>query len=149
MLFRSDFYPEFIELAGKVNQSQPRFCVSRIERILNDQTRSVRDSKILILGVSYKAGVGDTRESPAIKIIRLLAELGADLRYHDPHVPELKEAGLKNSDDLDSALEDADLVVMVTSHPEVELDTVVDKSKLLLDLRGVTRGYPGTHITQL
>jgi UDP-N-acetyl-D-glucosamine dehydrogenase len=146
---QNDFYPEFIELAGKVNLSQPRFCVSRIERILNDQTRSVRDSKILILGVSYKAGVGDTRESPAIKIIRLLAELGADLRYHDPHVPELKEAGLKNSDDLDSALEDADLVVMVTSHPEVELDTVVDKSKLLLDLRGVTRGYPGTHITQL
>ncbi len=146
---QNDFYPEFIELAGKVNQSQPRFCVNRIERILNDQTRSVRDSKILILGVSYKAGVGDTRESPAIKIIRLLSELGADLSYHDPHVPELTEAGLKNSDDLDSALEQADLVVLVTSHPEVDLDKVVGKSKSLLDLRGATRTYEGSHIIQL
>lgn len=146
---QNDFYPEFIELAGKVNQSQPRFCVSRIERILNGQSRSVKDSRILILGVSYKAGVGDTRESPAIKIIRLLAELGADLRYHDPHVPEMKEVGLEHSNDLDSALEEADLSVIVTSHPEVDLDTVVDKSKLLLDLRGVTRDHEGAHITRL
>jgi UDP-N-acetyl-D-glucosamine dehydrogenase len=146
---QNDFYPEFIELAGKVNQSQPRFCVRRIERILNEESRSVKGTSILILGVSYKAGVGDIRESPAIKIINLLAELGADLRYHDPHVPELKEAGLKNSEDLETALDEAVLSVIVTAHPEVDLDTVVDKSKLLLDLRGVTRGYEGSHITQL
>ncbi|HNH87536.1 MAG TPA: nucleotide sugar dehydrogenase, partial [Solirubrobacterales bacterium] len=146
---QNDFYPEFIELAGKINQSQPRFCVRRIERILNNQMRSVKDSKILILGVSYKAGVGDTRESPAIKIIHLLAELGADLRYHDPYVPELKDAGLEHSEDLDAALEEVDLAVIVTSHPEVDLDTVVDKSKSLLDLRGVTRKHEGAHITRL
>ncbi len=146
---QNDFYPEFIELAGKINQSQPRFCVSRIERILNARSRSVKDSKILVLGVSYKAGVGDTRESPAIKIIRLLGELGAEVSYHDSHVPELKEVELKNSVDLDSAIEKSDLVVLVTAHPEVDLDAVVGKSKLLLDLRGVTRSYEGEHITRL
>lgn len=146
---QNDFYPEFIELAGKVNQSQPRFCVSRIKRLLNDRCLSVKNSRILILGVSYKAGVGDIRESPAIKIIDLLADLGADLQYHDPHVPELKESGLSNSEDLGTALEEADLSVLVTSHPEVDLDQVVAKSEHLLDLRGVTRGREDSHITRL
>ena len=67
-----DFYPEFIELAGKVNQAQPAFCVERIERALNEAGKPVNGSQILILGVSYKAGVGDTRESPALKIVNLL-----------------------------------------------------------------------------
>ena len=70
-----DFYPEFIELAGKVNQAQPRFCVERIERALNEAGKPVKGSRVLLLGVSYKAGIGDTRESPALKIIRLLREL--------------------------------------------------------------------------
>ena len=68
-----DFYPEFIELAGKVNQAQPAFCVERIERALNDAGKPVKGSKILVLGASYKAGVGDIRESPALKIIALPA----------------------------------------------------------------------------
>ncbi|MDQ2700922.1 MAG: nucleotide sugar dehydrogenase, partial [Actinomycetota bacterium] len=101
-----DFYPEFIELAGKINQSQPLFCVTRIERVLNDNGRPVRGTKILILGVSYKAGIGDVRESPSLKIVRLLSELGADLSYHDPHVPELADTGLTNSE-LGPALADA------------------------------------------
>lgn len=146
---QNGFYPEFIELAGKINQSQPRFCVSRIERILNDQQRSVNGSKILILGVSYKAGVGDIRESPALKIICMLKELGADIRYHDPHVYELEEAGLRHAEDLDTELKEADLTVIVTSHPTVDLDHVVARSNRLLDLRGVTRGHGGSHITRL
>ncbi|MCB0828964.1 MAG: nucleotide sugar dehydrogenase [Solirubrobacterales bacterium] len=144
-----DFYPEFIELAGKINQSQPLFCVSRIERVLNDNGLPVNGSKILVLGVSYKAGVGDTRESPSLKIIRLLAELGADLTYHDPHVPELEAAGLTNSADLGAALEAADLTVIVTAHPEVDLGRVVAGSRLVLDLRGVTRGIEAEHVTRL
>ena len=96
-----DFYPEFIELAGKVNQAQPAFCVERIERALNDAGKPVKGSKILVLGVSYKAGVGDTRESPALKIIALLRGPGAELSYHDPYVPELSEHGL-DSVDLDA-----------------------------------------------
>lgn len=144
-----DFYPEFIELAGKINQSQPLFCVSRIERVLNDNGRPVNGTKILILGVSYKAGVGDVRESPALKIVRLLSELGADLSYHDPHVAELTDTGLRNSE-LPGALEDADLTVIVTAHPEFDIPEIVRKSSLVLDLRGVTRGIEGAdHVTRL
>jgi UDP-N-acetyl-D-glucosamine dehydrogenase len=143
-----DFYPEFIELAGKINQSQPLFCVNRVERVLNDNGKPVNGTRILILGVSYKAGVGDVRESPAIKIIRLLGELGADLSYHDPHVPELAESGLKNAD-LDDALEAADLTVIVTAHPEFDIPAIVGKSSLMLDLRGVTREIDAGHVTRM
>ncbi len=146
---QNGFYPEFIELAGKINKSQPRYCVSRIERILNEERKPVKGSNLLILGVSYKAGIGDIRESPALKIIQLLEELGADLRYHDPHVMELPRLGLKHAEDLDVALEDADLAVIVTAHPELDLDSVVEKSSRLLDLRGVTRDYDDPRIVLL
>lgn len=143
-----DFYPEFIELAGKINQSQPLFCVNRVERLLNENGKPVRGTNVLILGVSYKTGVGDVRESPAIKIIRLLGELGADLSYHDPHVPELPESGLENSD-LTSALKQAELTVIVTSHPEFDIPGIVDQSSLVLDLRGVTREIEAENVTRL
>src|SRR6201747_1323972 len=89
-----DFYPEFIELAGKVNQAQPAYCVERIERALNSAGKPVNGSKVLILGAAYKGGSGDTRESPALKIMKLLGVLEADLSYHDPYVPELPAANL-------------------------------------------------------
>ena len=143
-----DFYPEFIELAGKINQSQPLFCVTRVERVLNDNGRPVRGTKILILGVSYKAGVGDVRESPSLKIVRLLTELGAELSYHDPHVPTLTDTGLSNSE-LGPALADADLTVIVTAHPEFDIEEIVEKSNLVLDLRGVTRKFDADHVTRL
>ena len=85
------FYTEFVELAGKINQSQPLFCVSKIQAALNDQAKAVRGSRVLILGVSYKAGVADLREAPALKIIRHLRKLGAEVSYHDPLVPSLDE----------------------------------------------------------
>ncbi len=134
-----DFYPEFIELAGKINQSQPLFCVNRIEHVLNENGKPVKGTRILILGVSYKGGVGDTRESPALKIIRLLAGLGAEVSYHDPHVPSLGEVGLENSPDLAEALADAELSVIVTAHPEFDWEEIVSASSLVFDLRGVTR----------
>src|ERR1700754_3279552 len=82
-----DFYPEFVELAGKVNQAQPEFCVRRILGALNSAGKPVKGSRILILGASYKPGIGDTRESPALRIIALLRDLGAEIAYHDPFVP--------------------------------------------------------------
>lgn len=143
------FYPEFIELAGKINQSQPLFCINRIERVLNDNGLPVNGTRILILGVGYKAGTSDTRESPALKILRLLKGLGADLSYHDPHVPELKEAGLVSEANLEVALDQAALTVIVTAHDETDIDQVVGRSELVLDLRGVTRGYETGNITRL
>lgn len=142
-----DFYPEFIELAGKINQSQPLFCVNRAERVLNDAGKPVNGSKVLLLGVSYKAGVGDTRESPAIKMIGLLEALGAEVSYHDPHVPELRSD--LRSVDLLPALGDADLTILVTAHPELDLGEVVSSTDLVLDLRGATRHLEADNVILL
>jgi UDP-N-acetyl-D-glucosamine dehydrogenase len=136
-----DFYPEFIELAGKVNQAQPAYCVERIERALNLAGKPVNGSKVLLLGAAYKAGSGDIRESPALKMMRLLNVLEADLSYHDPYVPELNRFGL-TSVDLDAGLAEADIVAIVTAHKEVDYAAVVEKAGLVIDFRGVTRGLP-------
>jgi UDP-N-acetyl-D-glucosamine dehydrogenase len=143
-----DFYPEFIELAGKVNQTQPAFCVERIERALNDAGKPVNGSRILLLGVSYKAGVGDTRESPALKIARRLRDLGGEVSYHDPHVAELPELGLA-SVDLADALGSADAVAIVTAHPELDYAKVVSAAQLVVDFRGVTRGIEAPNLVRL
>src|SRR4051812_44812235 len=131
-----DLATEFIELAGKVNQQMPYFCLEKAERALNDVGKPVRGSRILIFGVSYKPGVGDIRESPALKILRLLRERGADLAYHDPHVPELDALGLRS---VDLPVEGVDLALIVTAHPSVDHGAVVASAAQALDLRGVTR----------
>jgi UDP-N-acetyl-D-glucosamine dehydrogenase len=103
---------------------------------------------VLLLGVAYKAGVGDVRESPALKIIRMLRELGADVAYHDPHVPELTDLDAA-SVPLDEALTSADLVCIVTAHPSVDYRDVVERSSLVLDFRGVTRGIEAPNLVRL
>jgi len=133
-----DMSTEFIELAGKINQNMPYHCVQRIERALNQAGKPVKGSKVALIGVSYKAGVGDTREAPAMKILRLLGGLGADLRYHDPYVPELRDSALV-SRPLYEVLEDCDAAVIVTAHPDVNHDAVVERAPLVVDLRGITR----------
>jgi UDP-N-acetyl-D-glucosamine dehydrogenase len=143
-----DFYPEFIELAGKMNQAQPAFCAERIDRALNEAGKPVRGSKIVLLGVSYKAGVGDTRESPALKIAELLRGLGGDVSYHDPHVPELPRLGL-SSVDLDIALASADVAAIVTAHPSLDYTAVAAATPLLVDFRGVTRGIDAENLVRL
>jgi UDP-N-acetyl-D-glucosamine dehydrogenase len=143
-----DFYPEFIELAGKINQTQPAFCVERIERSLNDVGRPVKGSRILLLGVSYKAGVGDIRESPALKIAKRLIDLGGDVSYHDPHVPVLSELGLA-SVDLAEGLAGADLAAIVTAHPELDYAEVVAAAPLVVDFRGVTREIEARNLARL
>jgi UDP-N-acetyl-D-glucosamine dehydrogenase len=137
-----DMATEFIELAGKVNAQMPYHCVAKAERLLNSAGKPVNGSKIAILGVSYKPGVDDVRESPAVKILSLLGALGAELRYHDPFVPELPDSGLR-SEPLDDVLAGADLVVIVTAHPGVDHDAAVARAPLALDLRGVTRASRG------
>jgi UDP-N-acetyl-D-glucosamine dehydrogenase len=143
-----DFYPEFIELAGKMNQAQPAFCVERIERALNSVGKPVKDSRILLLGVSYKAGVGDTRESPALRIAALLRELGGEVSYHDPHVPELPQLGL-SSVDLAEGLEGADVTAIVTAHPGIDYREVAASAALVVDFRGVTRGFDAKNLIRL
>jgi UDP-N-acetyl-D-glucosamine dehydrogenase len=143
-----DMSTRFIELAGAINQNMPYHCVSRIDRALNDASKSVRGSKVALLGVSYKAGVGDVRESPALKMIALLTGLGADVAYHDSFVPELPEHGL-SSVSLDDALDGADVAVIVTAHPDVDHLAVADRVPTLVDLRGVTRRHANPKIVRL
>ncbi len=139
---------EFIELAGKINQQMPYHCVERIERALNDATKPVRGSRIMIVGVSYKGGVGDLRESPALRIMEVLAERGAQLSYHDPYVSSLPDFGLK-SVPLESAVGETDAVVLVTAHPGIDHSTLAAGSTLFVDLRGVTRGERSPHVVRL
>jgi UDP-N-acetyl-D-glucosamine dehydrogenase len=136
-----DFCTEFIELAGKVNADMPYRCVERVERALNDAGRAVRGARILVLGVSYKPGVADTRESPAMKILGLLRDRGARVAYHDPHVPELPELGLRSQPLLEAAGA-AELAVIATAHPSVDHAAVADLVGAVVDLRGTLRTQP-------
>ncbi|MEI7559607.1 MAG: nucleotide sugar dehydrogenase [Actinomycetes bacterium] len=132
-----DMSTEFIELAGKVNQQMPYYCVDRIARSLNDRAMAVSGSKVLLVGVSYKSGVGDMREAPALRIARLLIEEGAQVSYHDEHVPSIERFGLE-SVDLNAGLESCDIAVIVTAHAGVDHAEVVAKAPFTLDFRGVT-----------
>jgi UDP-N-acetyl-D-glucosamine dehydrogenase len=132
-----DFYTEFIELAGKVNENMPYFCLEKITRALNSQERSVKGSRIHLVGVAYKADVGDLRESPALKLIELLREEGAEISYHDPHVPELPEHSLSSAS-LDGAVDAADCVAIVTAHSGIDYDTLAERARLMVDFRNAT-----------
>jgi len=132
------FYTEFIELAGKVNESMPYFCRSLVSQALNHvRQRSLSGSKILVLGVAYKPDISDTRESPAVKLIALLQNAGADVSYHDPHVSSFAENGVSLSS---SPLEPAayDCVVVVTNHSGIDYDALVEEAVLVVDLRNAT-----------
>jgi UDP-N-acetyl-D-glucosamine dehydrogenase len=139
---------EFIELAGEVNQSMPYFCVDKIARALNDRERPLKGSRVAIVGVSYKPGVGDMRESPAIKIMRVLRERGVTLSYHDEHVPELPEFDLA-SRSLEDVLDGADAAAILTAHPGLDIEMLVDRARLLVDFRGVTRGIRAPNLARL
>ncbi|GAC1519174.1 MAG: nucleotide sugar dehydrogenase [Thermoleophilaceae bacterium] len=138
----------FVELAGEVNQAMPYYCVELITRALNSHAKPIRGSRIVIFGVSYKSGVGDMRESPAIRIMRLLREQGAELAYHDEYVPALNDFEL-TSKPTASAIEGADVVVIVTAHPGVHFGEVVAGAPLVVDFRGVTRGIEAGNVVRL
>jgi UDP-N-acetyl-D-glucosamine dehydrogenase len=131
-----DFYTEFIELAGKVNANMPYFCRSLVSQALNHGAqRSLSGSKVLVLGVSYKADTSDSRESPALKLIELLRNGGAEVAYHDPHVPELPAFGL-SSQPLDPGAYDC--VAIVTAHSSLDYEQLVEDAKLVVDFRNAT-----------
>jgi len=139
---------EFIELAGEVNQKMPYFCLEKIGRALNDHTKPIKGSKVTVVGVSYKPGVGDLRESPALRIMRLLREQGALLAYHDEFVSELPDFGLE-AEPLEVALDGADCAVIVTAHPGLDVEQVVRDAPLVVDFRGVTRGIEASNLVRL
>jgi UDP-N-acetyl-D-glucosamine dehydrogenase len=143
-----DVPTEFIELAGEVNQAMPYFCADKIAAALNDHAKPVRGSKIVVIGVAYKSGVGDLRESPGLKILRILRERGADVVFHDDYVGELEQFDLV-SEPLDEALAGADCAVIVTAHPDLDVERVVRDAPLVVDFRGVTRGIEAKNLVRL
>jgi UDP-N-acetyl-D-glucosamine dehydrogenase len=137
------FYTEFIELAGKVNEEMPYFCRSLVSQALNHaKEKSLKGSQVLVLGVAYKPGIGDMRESPALKLITLLQAAGADVAYYDPHVPQFADHGLV-MECVPYEPAAYDCVVIVTDHPQIDYDQLVDDADLVVDLRNAT-GDKGT-----
>ena len=141
-----DFHTEFIELAGKINSQMPYFCVAKLARALNDRKKAIKGSTVLVIGVAYKADVNDMRESPALKVISLLLERGANVRYHDPHVPALEpghglDVAMASVPLDDAELAGADVVAVVTAHSGIDWAHVADVADLVVDFRNaVPRG---------
>jgi UDP-N-acetyl-D-glucosamine dehydrogenase len=138
-----DFWTEFIELAGKVNENMPYFCVEKLHRALNTRGKSLNGAKVLVLGVAYKADIDDLRESPALKVIRNLQRHGAVVAYHDPFVPHLNDFGLDSTALSRATLARQDAVVIVTAHTSIDYREIVAQAPLVVDLRNATAGIPG------
>ncbi len=134
------FTTEFIELAGKVNEAMPYYCRSLISQALNHGSqKSMSGSKILVLGVAYKPDIGDMRESPALKLIELLRNAGAEVSYHDPHVASVPELAMES---VPLEPEQYDCVTIVTDHSSIDYEDLVARSSLIVDLRNAT-GHVG------
>jgi UDP-N-acetyl-D-glucosamine dehydrogenase len=123
----------------------PYFCAERVSQALNEVRKPVRGSRVLVLGVSYKPDVGDVRESPALKLIELLGGLGAEISYHDPFVPDLREQGLDlRSVDLDDGtVAAADIVCVVTAHSGIDYADLAGRARLVFDFRNVVPRIDG------
>jgi len=132
-----NYTARFIELASEINTGMPRYWVQKTQDALNDAGKPVKGSRILVLGVAYKKNVRDVRESPALDIIHLLAEKGAEVSYHDPHVPAFHHEGMEMASvgDLNAALAASDCVVIVTDHAEYDWDDIAARAALTVDTR--------------
>jgi UDP-N-acetyl-D-glucosamine dehydrogenase len=135
-----NFPARFIELATEINGQMPQHVADKVGDLLNEGRIAVNGARILILGVAYKSDVSDVRESPALDLIRLLAGKGAEITYHDPHVPEVEVEGTpyKSVDLSDDLLELADVAVIVTRHTDTDYDRVVARSRRVYDTRNAT-----------
>ena len=137
------FHTRFIELASDVNTSMPRHVVHKVTEALNSQGKSVRGSRLLALGVAYKADIADIRESPALRILPMLHELGADVRYNDPHVASFSANGVElQSEPLtDAMLETADCVVILTKHSCYDYERIARVAPLIVDTRNAVQEH--------
>jgi len=134
-----NYKTRFIELAGELNAEMPEFWVGKVVDALNEQGKAVRGSRVLLVGVAYKKNIDDIRESPALDVIRLLRQRGAELSYHDPHVPVLKEDGIAlNSVPLTAeTLRQADCVIIVTDHAAIDYKLIARHARVTVDTRHV------------
>jgi len=145
-----NYRARFIELASEINADMPHYVVSKVNDALNEFSKSVKNSRVLILGVSYKRNIDDLRESPALDVIQLLQQRGAKVMYHDPYVPEIAfEHTRLRSIPLDQGLTDADCVVIVTNHTNIDYEKVERLAKVVLDTRNAMRGIKSSKVIKL
>jgi UDP-N-acetyl-D-glucosamine dehydrogenase len=141
----------FIELAGAINEGMPRYVVEKITVALNGNRKSIRGSRIHVLGVAYKAGVNDIRESPALIVMKILKDKGAVLSYSDPYIPTIREEGfeLDSLELTNGHLGNVDCVVILTDHKEIEYGDVVKTASLVVDTRNALKGRDAKNIVRL
>jgi UDP-N-acetyl-D-glucosamine dehydrogenase len=136
-----NYTARFIELASEVNTSMPHYWVQHVQDALNEASKSVKGSTVLVLGVAYKKDISDIRESPSLDIIHLLKEKGAHVQYHDPYVPEFHydEVAMESITDLNSSIQQADCVVIVTDHTSYDWAYIAKHARLIVDTRRAIR----------
>lgn len=142
-----DFHTEFIELSGKVNEQMPYYTLSRLMQALNTRKKALAGSRVLMLGVAYKADIDDVRESPATKIAKMIRDAGADLVYHDPYVPEFD--GMRSIELTPETVASADIVLLITGHRNVDYAMVVEHAQLILDTRNAFAGFDSEKVVRL
>jgi UDP-N-acetyl-D-glucosamine dehydrogenase len=148
---QNGFEPRFIELAAQINGRMPEYVVELVADALNRQSKSVKGSGVHVLGVAYKRGVSDCRESPALSVMKVLTERGAKVSYSDPYVPELREEGLPlHSVPVRDAMENGcDCVVILTDHGDFDYAYVAKTARAVVDARNALKNFPGEHIIRL
>jgi UDP-N-acetyl-D-glucosamine dehydrogenase len=148
---QQDIETRFIDLADRVNREMPRHVVRRVTEQLNDTGIALSNARILVVGVAYKPGVSDTRESPAHDVMQLLDERQVELRYHDPHVPEFQTDGLtyESVPLTKSELRQCDCAIVLTDHQGTDIDTVVEAAPLVFDTRNATGGIDAENVVRL
>jgi UDP-N-acetyl-D-glucosamine dehydrogenase len=141
----------FIELAGYINGQMPHFVVDKVQNALNEFGKALKGSHVHVLGVAYKRGIDDVRESPALDIMHLLGRKGARVTYSDPFVPSLRVDGMGKciSQDLEQAVAEADCVVIVTDHAEVDYARIAQSARLIVDTRNALKGVVSPNIVRL
>jgi UDP-N-acetyl-D-glucosamine dehydrogenase len=145
-----NYRARFIELAGEINSEMPEYVCSRVADALNDRERSVKGSRVLVLGVTYKKDIDDVRESPALDILRILESRGARVGYNDPHVPELAmNEGVLRSQELLPGVREADVVVVVTDHSTYPYRDIVEAARVVVDTRNATKGIVSDKILKI
>jgi UDP-N-acetyl-D-glucosamine dehydrogenase len=145
------FEPRFIDLADKINQEMPKYVVVRMMELLNDRKKPLRGARVHILGITYKKGVNDVRESPALEIITLLRHRGAEVSYTDPFAPSVAiDSTVLESQPLDShVLQNCDIAVIVTDHSQFDYREIVKTAPLVFDTRNATEGITADHVVRL
>jgi UDP-N-acetyl-D-glucosamine dehydrogenase len=148
---QSGFEARFIELAGQVNGSMPQYVVDKVSTALNGRRKCVNGSKILVLGLAYKADIDDVRESPALDVVKLLQARGAEVVVHDPYISDVSHEGVDAAwVGLDvGTLEKLDCVVVVTGHSAVDYARVLQHADLIVDTRNVYKGKKSDKIVRL